>query len=411
MASTPARDLAQAAAELTAAPTDLAVWLRVCAALAAAGKPTDAARAFAQLGASASELGQVALAATCARWLHQNKQPAAAKKLVDDLAATHARGSERVDVNARPAPPPRGSLRSPVGEVAETTLEAAVVAATAAVAAARDAAKGRVPDKLPATPLLHALEVADVVRLLGLMKLTVCPPGKVVVDVGQPATALYWIGRGSASVTRGEHKLGDLRSGALFGEIALVAATTRTAKVTCDEETWLLEIPSAAVEEMAGKAPTLAKVLAEYARARLLANVMRTSAVFQRLGDRERGDLLPRFVPRMLAVGDKVIEKGKINETLFVVVAGKLHVVGADGRVAGLGPGDAAGEMSLLSGQPAVADVLAGEPSCVLTLPRAAFDDVVAAHPGLLAEVYKLKREREQAGTDAMVVDAEELIV
>ena len=63
MASPPARDLAQAAAELTAAPADLAAWLQVCAALAAAGKPTDAARAFAQLGASASELGQVALAA------------------------------------------------------------------------------------------------------------------------------------------------------------------------------------------------------------------------------------------------------------------------------------------------------------------------------------------------------------
>ncbi len=405
-------ELARLAAELAAAPQDLGAWLAVCAALADAGKKTEAARGFAQLGAAASDLGQVALAVGCARWLDQNRQGAAARKLQADIAATHARGSGRVDPAARPAPPPRGSARAPVTPPSAASLDGAVKAAVDAMAAARAAAEARVPERVPATPLLHALPAEDVTTLLSLMKLHRRPAGTVVVDVGQPATALYWIARGAATVTRGEHRLGELRSGALFGEIALVGGTTRTAKVVCDEDTWLLEIPSPAIEELADKAPALAKVLAEYARARLLANVMRTSVLFQRLDDGERAELLRAFVPRVLAAGERVIERGTVNDTLFVVVSGKLEVRGEGGRViAGLAAGDAAGEMSLLSGQPAVADVVAVDPTAVLTLARKAFDVAATSHPGLLAEVYKLMREREQAGTDALVVDAEELIV
>ena len=404
-------DLARVAAELAAAPQDLGAWLAVCAALADAGKKTEAARGFAQLGAAASDLGQVALAVGCARWLEQNRQSAAARKLSADIAAAHSRGSGRVDPAARPAPPPRGSARTPVAPPTAGSLAEAVKAAVAAMTAARAAAEARVPERVPATPLLHALLADDVTRLLSLMKLERRPAGTVVVDVGQPASALYWIARGAASVTRAEHRLGELRSGALFGEIALVGGTTRTARVVCDEDTWLLEIPSTAIEELAGKAPALAKVLAEYARARLLANVMHTSVLFQRLGDGERAELLSRFVPRVLAAGERVITRGVANDTLFVVVSGKLEVRGEGGLVAGLTAGDGAGEMSLLSGQPAVADVVAAEPTAVLTLARAAFDVAASSHPGLLAEVYKLMREREQAGTDALVVDAEELIV
>ncbi|HUH03207.1 MAG TPA: cyclic nucleotide-binding domain-containing protein, partial [Kofleriaceae bacterium] len=231
------------------------------------------------------------------------------------------------------------------------------------------------------------------------------------MDVGQPARALFWIARGAVQVTRGEHQLGELRSGAFFGEIALVGGTTRTAAVTCLEESWLLEIPAADVEKLAARQPKLAKVLAEYARARLLANVMRTSELFLRLDEGERKELLTRFTTRMIEPGGMLIERGVPNDTLFVLVSGQAEVRDGKTHLATLTPGDGVGEMSLLSRRPAVADVIATDAVAVLTISRADFDQVAVKHPGLLAEVYRLKVEREHANTDALIHDAEDLIV
>ena len=80
--------------------------------------------------------------------------------------------------------------------------------------------------------------------------------------------------------------------------------------------------------------------------------------------------------------------------------------------IATLTIGDAIGEMSLLSQGPASADVVATESSVMLALPRTRFDEVVLEHPQLLAEVYKLLRDRSQANNEADVVyDASDLVI
>ncbi len=411
MSKKKAAEVAEAAAALAAAPSDLGAWLGLSAALAAAGERARAAESFRALGEAASDLGQVALAVACARWLADQKQKKEAEALTRRIAETHGRGSKRIDHAARPLPPPRRP-NSGAAPASATTLKAAVAAANDAVAAATSAAAERAPASLPATPLVRALDPDEVRELIGVMKLTRQPAGHVVVDVGQQARALFWIARGAVAVTRGEHALGDLRSGAFFGEIALVGGTTRTARVATTEETWLLEIPAAAVEELAGRAPKLAKVLAEYARVRLLANVIRTSELFRRLEENERREMLARFSSRLIGAGEQLITRGQPNDTLFVVASGCAEVRDADGAcVAELVPGDGVGEMSLMSGKPAVADVVAVEPVVVLGLSRADFDEVAVEHPGLLAEVYKLKIEREHAGIDSVIHDADDLIV
>ncbi len=413
MSKKKAAQVAAAAAALTAAPSDLGAWLALSATLAAAGERARAAESFRALGEAASDLGQVALAVACARWLADQKKRSEAEALTARIAETHGRGSARIDHAARPTPPPR----RPAGDAAPapapaTTLKAAVAAATAAVTAATAAAAERASGSLPATPLVRALDPDDVRELIAVMKLSRRPAGYVVVNVGQQASALYWIARGAVEVTRGEHTLGELRSGAFFGEIALVGGTTRTARVAMTEETWLLEIPADAIEALAGRAPKLAKVLAEYARVRLLANVTRTSELFRRLEENERREMLSRFSSRLVGAGERLITRGEPNDTLFVLASGRAEVRDGSGAcVAELVPGDGVGEMSLMSGKPAVADVVAIEPVVVLGLCRADFDEVAVEHPGLLAEVYKLKIEREHAGIDSVIHDAGDLIV
>jgi len=411
MSKNKAAEVAAAAVALTATPSDLGAWLGLSATLVAAGERARAAESFCALGEAASDLGQVALAVACARWLADQKQKKEAEALTERIAQTHGRGSTRIDHAARPLPPPR-RVEGDANPAKARSMKQAIAAAADAIAVATSAAAERAPDGLPATPLVRALDPDDVRELIGVMKLVRRPAADTVVDVGQQARALYWIARGSVEVTRGELVLGELRSGAFFGEIALVGGTTRTARVATTEETWLLEIPAAAVEELAGRAPKLAKVLAEYARVRLLANVTRTSELFRRLEEAERREMLARFSSRLIDAGEQLITRGQPNDTLFVLASGRAEVRdAAGGCVAELVPGDGVGEMSLMSGKPAVADVVAVEPVVVLGLSRADFDEVAVQHPGLLAEVYKLKIEREHAGSDSVIHDADDLIV
>jgi CRP-like cAMP-binding protein len=80
------------------------------------------------------------------------------------------------------------------------------------------------------------------------------------------------------------------------------------------------------------------------------------------------------------------------------------------GAIADLGPGAAVGEISLVSGAPAVADVVAVEPAVLLRLSRRDFETVAHKHPTLLAEVERLVVAREAANR-AVFQDACDLIV
>jgi CRP-like cAMP-binding protein len=66
--------------------------------------------------------------------------------------------------------------------------------------------------------------------------------------------------------------------------------------------------------------------------------------------------------------------------------------------------------MSLVSGAPAGADVVALEPLVLLRLAKQDFDAVVKRYPNVLAIVEKLAKSREQANR-ALFQDASDLIV
>ena len=95
---------------------------------------------------------------------------------------------------------------------------------------------------------------------------------------------------------------------------------------------------------------------------------------------------------------------------MWVVVAGKCQVMSGGSVVAELGAGAAVGEISLVSGDPAVADVVAVEPVVVLKLAKRDFDVIAKKHPKLLAAVQQLVVAREKENR-ALFQDATDLIV
>jgi CRP-like cAMP-binding protein len=180
--------------------------------------------------------------------------------------------------------------------------------------------------------------------------------------------------------------------------------------VIARDDVWVLEIPARAIEQAAQKHPQLADVLAVHARQRLLANLVRTSELFRALDDDDRDELLGKLKTELVSAGTTFIHEGKPNEHLWVVVSGKCEVRAAGAPLAELGPGAAVGEISLVSGSPAVADVSALEPAVLLRLAKHDFDAVAQKHPALMKEVEKLVVARETANR-ALFQDASDLIV
>jgi CRP-like cAMP-binding protein len=403
-------DLAHTTRKLRAHPLDTAAWLSVAALLHALGNTDDAELAFATIGEGARVGGQIALAVACARHL-ADLGSVRGPELIDQIIETYATGGPHFAF----APPRTRAATEPpplVAELADPVAEArAVLQRYGAWLTSRQSVQ------VPPAPLLSALSKPGARALTGVMTARAFPAGTRIIEAGEPATALYWIAHGTVTVTRAAPAdpeawtlLGELHSGAFFGEIALVGGTRRTARVTALDDVWVLEIPARAIETAAAKHPQLAEVLAFHARARLLANLTRTSELFRALGDDDRDALLAKFSTELVPAGTRFIAEGTPNEHLWVMVAGRCEVRSAGGSIAELGPGAAVGEISLVSGELAVADVVAVEPAVLLRLSRQDFDAVAQKHPTLLAEVERLVVARETANR-ALFQDASDLIV
>jgi CRP-like cAMP-binding protein len=415
-------NLARATAKLRRNPRQTSAWLEVAAILHALGNTDDAELAFATIGEAARIGGQVALAVACARHL-ADLGSVRGPELVDQIIETYATGGPHFAFSppSARAAPEHLELAEPA-EPAEPA-EDPVAGARALIERYGRWLVSRQPTPVPPAPLLSALSPAGARALAGVMTARAFPAGARIIEAGEPATAMYWIAHGTVVITRNAAGdpagaarpddwtvLGELHSGAFFGEIALVGGTRRTARVTARDDVWLLEIPARAIATAAAKQPQLAEVLAFHARARLLANLLRTSELFRALGDDDREALLAKFSTELVPAGTRFIQEGTPNEHLWVVVAGRCEVRTAGGSIAELGPGAAVGEISLVSGEPAVADVIAVEPAVLLRLSRQDFDVVAGKYPTLLAEVQRLVVARETANR-ALFQDASDLIV
>ncbi|HEX5061189.1 MAG TPA: cyclic nucleotide-binding domain-containing protein [Kofleriaceae bacterium] len=407
-----ADDLVRATQKLRLAPTDWGAWLEVAAVLGALGATDEVELAFATIGEGARVTGRVALAVACGRHLAELGS-VRGPELIEQVIDTYATGGPHFAFTTPPSPEDPPAVDWPPGEP--------LAQARAVIEELGAWLMKRQPTQVPPAPLLSALSKPGARALVGVMTAKAYPAMTPIIDIGAPATQLYWIAHGTVTVSRPKFQpasaqsgpiaqLGELHSGAFFGEIALVGGTKRTANVIAAEDVWLLEIPARALETAAQKHPQLAEVIAFHARARLLSNVLRTSELFKPLDENVREELLGKFSSELIPQGMTFIRDGEANDALWVIVSGTARVSSGGAPVAELQPGSAVGEMSLVSGAAAGADVTALEPLVLLKLAKKDFDAVVKRYPTVLAIVEKLAKTRQQANQQ-MFQDASDLIV
>ncbi len=130
------------------------------------------------------------------------------------------------------------------------------------------------------------------------------------------------------------------------------------------------------------------------------------TTLFQGVRAEERNRIMPFLRSAHIKQGREVIREGDPGRGLFIVQTGSFEVVVDEGRrvVATLGPGEAFGEMSLLTGNPASATVRAVEDSRLFAITKEDFPALTAALPWLGVTLARLIAERISR-TSLRVVD------
>lgn len=115
------------------------------------------------------------------------------------------------------------------------------------------------------------------------------------------------------------------------------------------------------------------------------------------------------------AVGDVILRKGDPGRNLYILVSGRVEVLGEDEMpIAEMGRGEVFGEMSLLSGNTVGATIRALEPSTVLYINGPNFKTVLSNSPSLqmyftrllagrMAEINEARHEEFSSGLSGKI--------
>jgi cAMP-dependent protein kinase regulator len=322
-------------------------------------------------------------------------------KRILDLAPRHTATQERLAglyaAEGRPAAPP---LRIPVPEsgpplsspaLSEIVLDEVIEeAATTA---------GRV---LPRVPLFCDLGPAAFARLVRAVRLVKLREDSVLFREGERGDALYVVVEG-AVVPSSEHpvrrRLAVLQPGDFFGEVALITDQPRIATVRALVDTTLLVLDADAVRALIRQEPALRVVFLRFLRERLLHRLGQTSPLFRSLDAARFRQLASRFRFLDVCDGTELVAQGDMLRRFFVALCGRFEVSRHDGMevrtLAWLELGDVFGEMSLLSGEPAMATITVRGSGFVLALQADAFDELAGTQPALVEGLRALAAERE----------------
>jgi len=337
--------------------------------------------------------------------------------IADAFCATSQRLDE--DSHPQPPPPPKGGELQPLSSLlmGHALLNKAVEILRAASAmvleAVRDERDSSPAPMVPRLALFSELSRPGLRALVEAFEVRVIAAGGVVIEEGAPGSEAFIVARGELEVRRNTGEgvvLARLQSGQVFGEMALVSRAPRAASVIASRPSMVLAASLESLEAVAQRAPEVGDQLARFCRERMLQNLVRTSPILRAVDPSERAGLVSRFETQTFEPGDFLIRKGETPTGLHLIASGKVEVATEEGGerlvIATLGAGEVVGEVAMILRRQSMADVIAVHPSVTLHLPTQGFQEILRAHPTLLAELYDLAVKRDEETSSVVAQEA-----
>ncbi len=124
-------------------------------------------------------------------------------------------------------------------------------------------------------------------------------------------------------------------------------------------------------------------------------------ALFTGLAPEQIGTVAERATEVDFPAGRVIARQGEVGTGFFIVAEGRVRVVRDGDTIASLGPGEFFGELSVLDGQPRVAQVTAEEPTRCLALASWDFERVLLEHPPVALAILRGLAGRLRSVTEA----------
>jgi CRP-like cAMP-binding protein len=107
-------------------------------------------------------------------------------------------------------------------------------------------------------PVFAPLEQRLLLEVVGASANLCFPEGTTVFSAGDPAEALYVVLSGRVSILDGERALADIEPGDVFGEMALLAETTRRRSARAASDSELMVLPRESFLRLLERSPEIA---------------------------------------------------------------------------------------------------------------------------------------------------------
>lgn len=122
--------------------------------------------------------------------------------------------------------------------------------------------------------------------------------------------------------------------------------------------------------------------------------------IFGPLSDEEMDRLAKASNARVYSAGEVIVRKGQEGNSMYIIIRGNVNVQisenGAAKTVNRLGENDFFGEMSLLTGQPRSATVVAENETEVLQIRKSAMKLIFQSNPDLVKSIVEIIEERKE---------------
>jgi len=206
---------------------------------------------------------------------------------------------------------------------------------------------------------------------------------------------MYFLLDGEVELTANKTRVGVVRKGEIFGEMALITRMPRTATATAKSDCRLITLDNDQLQAALRAAPEFGLLLMSIMITRLRdsiaslnasgmlasAETLKDSAVFDK-------KLLDRLVDELddsarmrYAAGKVIMQEGQAGVLMYVVLQGSVEIAIHNSIVGRIGPGGMFGEMALITRAERVASAIAKTDCVLLAINRNVFLDLVGVNP------------------------------
>jgi CRP-like cAMP-binding protein len=219
---------------------------------------------------------------------------------------------------------------------------------------------------------------------------------------------MYLLLKGRVSLSAGAHEIRSVKAGEIFGEMAALARTPRSATAVAKTPCRLIALDSRQFRKTLAKKPAFALMLMKVMVARLREAVARAKDKGVLNGEDVPHEP-PVFDPRSLADmvrglcddspvtfmrNQVILEEGQVGTRMYAVLDGRVAVSINGAVVDRIGPGGMLGELALIDQSPRLASAVAEDNVTLQPINRNAFIALIKLDPDLGAALLAALAER-----------------